>query len=99
MENKKLVKQYLNKYFKQDYLEEDDNEFKALVRILNKKDKQVKNNVVLPDVSSSTLINPISCTLDENTKKYIEMVEFTNKQFEKYATDILRVPKEMFGSK
>lgn len=40
MENKKIVKQYLNKHFKNDYLTENDLEYKALVRILNKKDKQ-----------------------------------------------------------
>ena len=43
MENKKIVKKYFNKYFKQQYLDEDSHEFKSLVRILNKKDKQVKN--------------------------------------------------------
>lgn len=39
MENKEIVKKYLNKYFKAQYLKETDFEFKALVRILNKKDK------------------------------------------------------------
>ena len=43
MINKKIVKQYFNKYFKQQYFTEDDHEFKSLVRILNKKDKAVKN--------------------------------------------------------
>lgn len=43
MDNEKIVKQYFNKYFKAQYFKEDDHEFKSLVRILNKKDKQVKN--------------------------------------------------------
>jgi len=38
-ENNKIVKKYFNKYFKQDYIENDYLEFKSLVRILNKKDK------------------------------------------------------------
>jgi hypothetical protein len=38
-ENEKIVKNYLNKYFKTQYFKEDDHEFKSLVRILNKKDK------------------------------------------------------------
>ena len=50
MSNKEIVKKYLNKYFKAQYLKETDDEFKALVRILNKKDKQVKFDipVVIP---------------------------------------------------
>lgn len=40
MENDKIVKQYLNKYFKNNYLTENDHEYKALVRILNRKDKE-----------------------------------------------------------
>ena len=59
----------------------------------------IQANEVLPLVRSSTSITPISCEIDENSKKFIEMVEFTNKQFERYATDVLRIPKEMFGSK
>jgi hypothetical protein len=43
MDNKKIVKQYFNKYFKQQYFTEDDYEFKSLLRILNKKDKLVQN--------------------------------------------------------
>ena len=42
MDNKKIVKQYFNKYFKAQYFEESDKEFKALVRMLYKKDKEVK---------------------------------------------------------
>ena len=43
MDTKKEAKKYLNKYFKQQYLEENDHEFKSLVRLLNKAQKQVKN--------------------------------------------------------
>lgn len=37
--NKDIVKKYFDKYFKAQYLKEDDYAFKALVKILNKKDK------------------------------------------------------------
>lgn len=60
MDNKKEVKKYLNKYFKAQYLyfkaqylEEYDNEFKSLVRLLNKAQKQVKN--------SKTILHQCSC--------------------------------------
>ena len=36
MDTKKEAKKYLNKYFKAQYLKETDNEYKALVRLLNK---------------------------------------------------------------
>lgn len=39
MQNKKIAKRYLNKYFKSSYLEENDIELKSLVRILNKVEK------------------------------------------------------------
>jgi len=40
MDAKKEAKKYLNKYFKSCYLEADDHEFKALVRLINKAAKQ-----------------------------------------------------------
>jgi len=43
MDNKKIVKQYFNKYFKEQYFKESDHEFKALVRILDEKDKSLEN--------------------------------------------------------
>ena len=36
MDTKKEAKKYLNKYFKAQYLKETDEEFKSLVRLLNK---------------------------------------------------------------
>lgn len=36
MDTKEEAKKYLNKYFKAQYLKEEDAEFKALVRLLNK---------------------------------------------------------------
>lgn len=36
MDAKKEAKKYLNKYFKAQYLKETDDEYKALVRLLNK---------------------------------------------------------------
>jgi hypothetical protein len=40
MKNIKIVNDYFNKYFKKQYLDKDSQEFKALVRILNKANKQ-----------------------------------------------------------
>lgn len=37
--NKQIIRKYFNKYFKSQHIEEQDIEFKALVGILNKKDK------------------------------------------------------------
>lgn len=36
MDTKKEAKKYLNKYFKAQYIKETDDEFKGLVKILNK---------------------------------------------------------------
>ena len=36
MDTKKEAKKYLNKYFKSQYLKETDDEYKSLVRLLNK---------------------------------------------------------------
>ena len=36
MDAKKEAKKYLNKYFKAQYLKETDDEYKSLVRLLNK---------------------------------------------------------------
>ena len=36
MNTKKEVKKYLSKYFKSQYFDENDAEFKSLVRLLNK---------------------------------------------------------------
>jgi len=65
MDNKKIVKQYFNKYFKQQYFTEDDHEFKSLVRILNKKDKLVKNLTIQPVVVPKVELS----NLDEAIKK------------------------------
>jgi hypothetical protein len=43
MDTKKQAKKYLNKYFKSQYINENDDEYKSLVRLLNKAQKQVKN--------------------------------------------------------
>jgi len=37
--NKNIAKKYLDRYFKSQYLDGNSEEFKSLVRILNKKDK------------------------------------------------------------
>ena len=51
------------------------------------------------DVSSSTVIEPISCELSESMKAHIEMLEWTKNAFDKYATKVLMIPREMFDSK
>lgn len=44
-------------------------------------------------------IEPISCGLNENMKAHIEMIEWTNNNFQKYATRVLMIPKIIFGRK
>ena len=51
MDTKKEAKKYLNKYFKSQYINENDDEYKSLVRLINKAQKQVKN-CNTPDVSN-----------------------------------------------
>jgi len=61
-----------------------------------------KNNekaFAIHDVSSSTVIEPISCELSESMKEDIEMIEWVNESFNKYVTKALMIPKEYFGSK
>ena len=53
MDTKKEAKNYLDKYFKSQYFNETDLEYKSLVRLLNKAQKAVKNNAVLPLVSNA----------------------------------------------
>jgi hypothetical protein len=45
MDTKKEAKKYLNRYFKSQYINENDDEFKSLVRLLN---KTVKNCSIPP---------------------------------------------------
>ena len=58
-----------------------------------------KPQLHLQNVSSSTVIEPISCELSESMKAHIEMMEWANENFHKYATKALMIPKEYFGSK
>lgn len=48
MDIKKEAKKYLNKYFKSQYINENDDEFKSLVRLLNKAQKAVRNCSIQP---------------------------------------------------
>ncbi len=59
MDTKKEAKKYLNKYFKAQYINEDDAEYKALVRLLNK--ALLKQDVSAQDCSmcKSNNIRPI----------------------------------------
>ena len=58
-----------------------------------------KPKLHLQNVSSSTEIEPIGCELSESMKAHIEMMEWANENFHKYATKMLMIPKEYFGSK
>lgn len=52
----------------------------------------------ISDVSgSTTVIEPIRCELSDNMKAYIEMIEWVNDNFHKYAIKSLMIPKQMFG--
>jgi DnaJ-class molecular chaperone len=50
MDNKKIAKKYFNKYFKLHYYNEYDLEFKAFVKILNKKNKKTEPCNILPAI-------------------------------------------------
>jgi len=76
MDNKKIVKKYFNKYFKQHYLEEDSHEFKSLVRILNKANKPVKK-LTIPVVSNS-LPNDVKCMLVESEYRLQQAIDIFN---------------------
>lgn len=66
---------------------------------MSKSSKKETEQCAIPDVSSSTVIEPISCELGEHIKEYIEMMEWVNNNFHKYVTKTLMIPKERFGSK
>ncbi len=53
MDTKKEVKKYLNKYFKAQYINENDDEFKSLVLLINKAQRQVKNYSISPVIASA----------------------------------------------
>ena len=80
MDNKKIAKQYLNTYFKSQYIKESDHEFKALVRILNKKDELVKN---LPinnfSVDERTLPSPIDIWHKAAELNAVDFIEWCKK--------------------
>lgn len=66
---------------------------------MSKSSKKETEQCAIPDVSSSTVIEPISCELGEGMKAHIEMMEWINNNFHKYATKMLMIPKERLGSK
>ena len=63
------------------------------------KNKPQNPQLHLQNVSSSTVIEPINCELSESMKAHIEMMEWVNENFHKYATKMLMIPKDMFGRK
>jgi len=69
-ENKKIVKKYLKRYFSSSWLNENDDEFKSLVRILNKKDKQLKSKVEA--ISDEEIMNQAK----KETDDLYEQVQF-----------------------
>lgn len=66
MDTKKEVEKYLDKYFKHQYFNETDLEYKSLVRLLNKAQKEVKNNAVLPHVMCSNCPKVIGLTVGKS---------------------------------
>lgn len=64
---------------------------------MEKNNKKDTEQCAIPVISSSTVIEPISCELSDNTKAHIEMMECVNDHFHKYVTKALMIPKEMFG--
>lgn len=70
MENSKAIKKYFDKYFKQQFFKEADVEFKELLKILNRKDKQVKNSVFLADFSKCTLCKGKGEYIDTHPERY-----------------------------
>jgi len=58
MDTKKEAQKYLNKYFKAQFINENDDEYKSLVRLLNKAQKQVKN-CSIPAVIKSVCLHPM----------------------------------------
>ena len=56
MDTKKEAKKYLNKYFKAQHINENDDEFKSLVRLLNNTQKTAKN-CSIPPISNSLLLD------------------------------------------
>jgi hypothetical protein len=66
---------------------------------MNKEEQNLDNTenpkLGISDVSSSTVIEPISCELSEDMKSHIEMIECVNDNFNKYITKALMIPKEI----
>ena len=58
-----------------------------------------KKLLALFNIGSSTEIEPISLELDENTEAYLKKIDMAREEFDKYATEALRIPKELFGKK
>ena len=83
MDTKKEAKKYLDKYFKAQYFNENDLEYKLLVRLLNKAQKAVKNNAVLPLVSNLVCKCPICST----KMKGIELTHYKCKKCNEYFTN------------
>ena len=64
---------------------------------MQKNNKKDIKQCVIPVVSSSTVIEPISCELSDNMKSYMENMKWVNDNFHKHVTKVLMIPKEMFG--
>lgn len=75
MGNIKIVKRYFRKHLKSQFYTENDSEFKDLVKILKKKDKQALSK---GDVSGSVLPEG---WLDWNTLSLNQMVEYLRNKY------------------
>lgn len=79
MDTKKEAKKYLNKYFKAQYLKETDDEYKSLVRLLNKALRI--HNVVeqLPtDIEIGEMVSDLAKIADGETEKDFDSIECPN---------------------
>lgn len=68
MENIKIVKRYFKKHFAHQFYTEMDSEFKDLLKILNKKDKEALNK---PDFKSWVSCSEKLPTVEENGQKVL----------------------------
>jgi hypothetical protein len=70
---------------------------------MNRKEQNLnepqKSQLNIGAVSSSTVIDPISCELSESMKKYIDVMKWVNENYHEHITRALMIPKEYFGSK
>ena len=69
MDTKKEAKKYLDKYFKAQYLKETDDEYKSLVRLLNKAlrihDVVGRSEQLLTDIEIGKMVSDLAKIADD----------------------------------